>query len=53
MQIVTADSARLNMPNEEFCPLNGNHRTMCKFNGRNENYKTVVHAINGLVGACG
>ena len=51
-QIVTENSARLYVPNEEVYPLNGNHSTMCKFAGRTQDYRTFSRVIVQLANDC-
>ncbi|KAI2621919.1 hypothetical protein GGS26DRAFT_255256 [Hypomontagnella submonticulosa] len=46
--VVTEDSARLNVRNEDVFHIDGNHRTMCRFRGETQNYKDVVGVIRDL-----
>ncbi|KAL8654315.1 MAG: hypothetical protein Q9226_003490 [Calogaya cf. arnoldii] len=51
--VVTADSARLNLPNEKLpVPIQANHRTMCKFaDASSQKYRPVWKALSQLVEA--
>ena len=50
LQVVSKDSATLNLPNEKVYQANANHRTICKFgSAESQDYKQVSRAIADMV----